>query len=65
MEEKIYKQQVAKEGLATCVIDKQQVHNSMTKVAVLLLFNLNGNDNVANNFDGEKDTSREYNRSIG
>lgn len=55
MEEKIYKRQVAKEGLAARVVDKQQVHRSMTKEEVLLLFNFEDNDNIANNSDGVKE----------
>ena len=55
MEEKIYKRQVAKEGLAARVVDKQQVHRSMTKEEVLLLFNLEDNDNTVNNSDGTRE----------
>lgn len=55
MEEKIYKRQVAKEGLAARVVDKQQVHRSMTKEEVLLLFNFEDNDNIANNADEVKE----------
>ncbi|GAB2229109.1 hypothetical protein Droror1_Dr00023245 [Drosera rotundifolia] len=38
MEEKIYKRQVTKEGLAARVVDKQQVHRTMSKEEILHLF---------------------------
>eukprot|EP01018_Ginkgo_biloba_P006063 Gb_33142 [translate_table: standard] len=55
MEEKIYKRQVAKEGLAARVVDKQQVHRTMTKEDILLLFKLEDNDRSDKNFKGGKD----------
>lgn len=38
MEEKIYKRQVTKEGLAARVVDKQQVHRTISKEEMLDLF---------------------------
>ncbi|GAB2287183.1 hypothetical protein Dimus_021567 [Dionaea muscipula] len=38
MEEKIYKRQVTKEGLAARVVDKQQIHRTMSKEEILHLF---------------------------
>ncbi|XP_058095092.1 protein CHROMATIN REMODELING 20 isoform X2 [Magnolia sinica] len=38
MEEKIYKRQVTKEGLAARVVDRQQIHRTMSKEEVLHLF---------------------------
>ncbi|XP_026421717.1 protein CHROMATIN REMODELING 20-like [Papaver somniferum] len=38
MEEKIYKRQVTKEGLAARVVDKQQVHRTMSREEMLHLF---------------------------
>ncbi|KAH9311738.1 hypothetical protein KI387_026773, partial [Taxus chinensis] len=43
MEEKIYKRQVTKEGLAARVVDQQQVHRTMTKEEILHLFKLEDN----------------------
>ncbi|KAK8712777.1 hypothetical protein V6N13_148005 [Hibiscus sabdariffa] len=63
MEEKIYKRQVTKEGLAARVVDRQQVHRTISKEEMLHLFEFgeeenfdtlmelseeNGNQNVAN-----------------
>ncbi|KAJ8544119.1 hypothetical protein K7X08_028630 [Anisodus acutangulus] len=38
MEEKIYKRQVTKEGLAARVVDRQQVHRTISKEEMLHLF---------------------------
>ncbi|XP_043703389.1 protein CHROMATIN REMODELING 20 isoform X2 [Telopea speciosissima] len=38
MEEKIYKRQVTKEGIAARVVDRQQIHRTMSKEEVLHLF---------------------------
>ncbi|GMI65154.1 hypothetical protein like AT1G08600 [Hibiscus trionum] len=63
MEEKIYKRQVTKEGLAARVVDRQQVHRTISKEEMLHLFEFgeeeifdtlmelseeNGNPNTAN-----------------
>ncbi|KAL8517913.1 hypothetical protein ACS0TY_009283 [Phlomoides rotata] len=45
MEEKIYKRQVTKEGLAARVVDKQQVHRTISKEEMLDLFDFGGDEN--------------------
>ncbi|KAG4908538.1 hypothetical protein AAZX31_20G213300 [Glycine max] len=45
MEEKIYKRQVTKEGLAARVVDRQQVHRTISKEEMLHLFELGDDDN--------------------
>ncbi|GER51313.1 DNA repair and recombination protein RAD54 [Striga asiatica] len=46
MEEKIYKRQVTKEGLAARVVDRQQVHRTMSKEEILHLFEFGDDENV-------------------
>ncbi|XP_077250919.1 protein CHROMATIN REMODELING 20-like isoform X3 [Tasmannia lanceolata] len=46
MEEKIYKRQVTKEGLAARVVDRQQVHRTMSKEEVLHLFDFGDDENA-------------------
>lgn len=46
MEEKIYKRQVTKEGLAARVVDRQQVHRTMSKEEILHLFDFGGEENA-------------------
>lgn len=46
MEEKIYKRQVKKEGLAARVVDRQQVHRSMSKEEILHLFDFGDDENL-------------------
>ncbi|XP_042422292.1 protein CHROMATIN REMODELING 20-like isoform X1 [Zingiber officinale] len=46
MEEKIYKRQVTKEGLAARVVDRQQVHRTMSKEEMLHLFDFGDDENV-------------------
>ncbi|KAL5707173.1 DNA helicase [Ranunculus cassubicifolius] len=46
MEEKIYKRQVTKEGLAARVVDKQQVYRTMSKEEMLHLFDFGDDDNL-------------------
>ncbi|KAK4487524.1 hypothetical protein RD792_005829 [Penstemon davidsonii] len=45
MEEKIYKRQVTKEGLAARVVDRQQVHRTMSKEEILHLFEFGDDEN--------------------
>lgn len=45
MEEKIYKRQVTKEGLAARVVDRQQVHRTISKEEMLHLFEFGDDDN--------------------
>ncbi|KAF8401988.1 hypothetical protein HHK36_012939 [Tetracentron sinense] len=45
MEEKIYKRQVTKEGLAARVVDRQQIHRTMSKEEVLHLFDFGDDEN--------------------
>lgn len=45
MEEKIYKRQVTKEGLAARVVDRQQVHRTMSKEEMLHLFDFGDDEN--------------------
>lgn len=52
MEEKIYKRQVTKEGLAARVVDQQQVHRTMTKEEILHLFKLEDNDSAGHHYEG-------------
>ncbi|KAL5566846.1 hypothetical protein UlMin_030010 [Ulmus minor] len=44
MEEKIYKRQVTKEGLAARVVDRQQVHRTISKEEMLHLFEFGDDD---------------------
>ncbi|XP_020549105.1 protein CHROMATIN REMODELING 20 isoform X3 [Sesamum indicum] len=46
MEEKIYKRQVTKEGLAARVVDRQQVHRTMSKEEILHLFDFWDDENA-------------------
>ncbi|KAI4303028.1 hypothetical protein MLD38_038709 [Melastoma candidum] len=46
MEEKIYKRQVTKEGLAARVVDRQQVHRTISKEEMLHLFDFGDDDNA-------------------
>ncbi|KAK6144897.1 hypothetical protein DH2020_021717 [Rehmannia glutinosa] len=46
MEEKIYKRQVTKEGLAARVVDRQQVHRTMSKEEMLHLFDFGDDENA-------------------
>ncbi|KAL5837673.1 hypothetical protein ACOSQ3_014842 [Xanthoceras sorbifolium] len=45
MEEKIYKRQVTKEGLAARVVDRQQVHRTISKEEMLHLFEFGDDEN--------------------
>nr|XP_029119817.1 protein CHROMATIN REMODELING 20 isoform X2 [Elaeis guineensis] len=45
MEEKIYKRQVTKEGLAARVVDRQQIHRTMSKEEILHLFDFGEDEN--------------------
>ncbi|XWS58430.1 hypothetical protein CRYUN_Cryun08bG0033000 [Craigia yunnanensis] len=45
MEEKIYKRQVTKEGLAARVVDRQQVHRTISKEEMLHLFEFGDEEN--------------------
>lgn len=45
MEEKIYKRQVTKEGLAARVVDRQQVHRTISKEEMLHLFDFGDEEN--------------------
>ncbi|KAF6144435.1 hypothetical protein GIB67_024662 [Kingdonia uniflora] len=45
MEEKIYKRQVIKEGLSARVMDKQQIHRTMSKEEMLHLFDFGDDEN--------------------
>ncbi|PKA46223.1 DNA repair and recombination protein RAD54 [Apostasia shenzhenica] len=44
MEEKIYKRQVTKESLAARVVDRQQIHRTMSKEEILHLFDFGDDD---------------------
>ncbi|KAK8963018.1 DNA repair and recombination protein RAD54 [Platanthera guangdongensis] len=46
MEEKIYKRQVTKEGLAARVVDRQQIHRTMSKEEILHLFDFGDEENL-------------------
>ncbi|XP_068665822.1 protein CHROMATIN REMODELING 20-like isoform X2 [Aristolochia californica] len=46
MEEKIYKRQVTKEGLAARVVDRQQIHRTMSKEEMLHLFDFGDDDST-------------------
>lgn len=46
MEEKIYKRQVTKEGLAARVVDRQQVHRTISKEEMLHLFEFGDDENL-------------------
>ncbi|KAJ4837536.1 hypothetical protein Tsubulata_045657 [Turnera subulata] len=45
MEEKIYKRQVTKEGLAARVVDRQQIHRTISKEEMLHLFEFGDDEN--------------------
>lgn len=45
MEEKIYKRQVTKEGIAARVVDRQQIHRTMSKEEILHLFDFGDEEN--------------------
>ncbi|XP_072955978.1 protein CHROMATIN REMODELING 20 isoform X2 [Typha angustifolia] len=49
MEEKIYKRQVTKEGLAARVVDRQQVHRTMSKEEMLHLFDFGDEEALEHN----------------
>ncbi|XP_048324064.1 protein CHROMATIN REMODELING 20 isoform X2 [Ziziphus jujuba] len=55
MEEKIYKRQVTKEGLAARVVDRQQVHRTISKEEMLHLFEFGDDENpdTLNDLDQE------------
>ncbi|PON55513.1 P-loop containing nucleoside triphosphate hydrolase [Parasponia andersonii] len=55
MEEKIYKRQVTKEGLAARVVDRQQVHRTISKEEMLHLFEFGDDENpdILSNLDKE------------
>ncbi|XP_042518002.1 protein CHROMATIN REMODELING 20 isoform X2 [Macadamia integrifolia] len=55
MEEKIYKRQVTKEGLAARVVDKQQIHRTMSKEEVLHLFDFGEDES----FDSVREQGQE------
>ncbi|XP_022742817.1 protein CHROMATIN REMODELING 20 isoform X2 [Durio zibethinus] len=55
MEEKIYKRQVTKEGLAARVVDRQQVHRTISKEEMLHLFEFGDEEN----FDSLMELSEE------
>ncbi|OVA02313.1 SNF2-related [Macleaya cordata] len=57
MEEKIYKRQVTKEGLAARVVDKQQIHRTMSKEEMLHLFDF-GDDDGSDAILGQSQESR-------
>lgn len=46
MEEKIYKRQVTKEGIAARVVDRQQIHRTMSKEEILHLFDFGDEENL-------------------
>ncbi|KAH0433769.1 hypothetical protein IEQ34_026952 [Dendrobium chrysotoxum] len=46
MEEKIYKRQVTKEGIAARVVDRQQIHRTMSKEEILHLFEFGDEENL-------------------
>ncbi|XP_008807947.1 protein CHROMATIN REMODELING 20 isoform X2 [Phoenix dactylifera] len=72
MEEKIYKRQVTKEGLAARVVDRQQIHRTMSKEEILHLFDFGEDENSdmleqkqENQVLPNKDTSGEIGCSWG
>ncbi|XP_057802086.1 protein CHROMATIN REMODELING 20-like isoform X2 [Salvia miltiorrhiza] len=63
MEEKIYKRQVTKEGLAARVVDRQQVHRTMSKEEILHLFDF-GDDDIVPELGTEIGIAAEPNKTI-
>ncbi|GKV07068.1 hypothetical protein SLEP1_g18876 [Rubroshorea leprosula] len=61
MEEKIYKRQVTKEGLAARVVDRQQVHRTISKEEMLHLFEFGDDENV----DALAELNKENGRANG
>ncbi|KAK7376285.1 hypothetical protein VNO78_34749 [Psophocarpus tetragonolobus] len=61
MEEKIYKRQVTKEGLAARVVDRQQVHRTISKEEMLHLFEFGDDDNPETLADLSKENGHEDN----
>ncbi|KAL8052253.1 hypothetical protein ABFX02_06G200400 [Erythranthe guttata] len=65
MEEKIYKRQVTKEGLAARVVDRQQVHRTMSKEEILHLFDFGDDDNADIIPDLGQETAEQNTASYG
>lgn len=63
MEEKIYKRQVQKEGLAARVVDRQQVHRSMSKEEILHIFDFSDDESMADKNGHANDTN--ISRKVG
>ncbi|KAL5138893.1 Transcriptional regulator ATRX [Glycine soja] len=61
MEEKIYKRQVTKEGLAARVVDRQQVHRTISKEEMLHLFEFGDDDNPETLVDLSQDNEHQDN----
>ncbi|XP_019054212.1 PREDICTED: protein CHROMATIN REMODELING 20 isoform X2 [Nelumbo nucifera] len=64
MEEKIYKRQVTKEGLAARVVDRQQIHRTMSKEEVLHLFDF-GDDENPDSVPDQEQKSIHSNQEVG
>ncbi|XP_068660987.1 protein CHROMATIN REMODELING 20-like isoform X2 [Aristolochia californica] len=63
MEEKIYKRQVTKESLAARVVDRQQVHRTMSKEEMLHLFDFGDDDSTDAMF--EQKSNQDMNCEFG
>ncbi|CAA6655410.1 unnamed protein product [Spirodela intermedia] len=57
MEEKIYKRQVTKEGLAARVVDRQQIYRTMSREEVLHLFDFGDDESADHAADQRPDRS--------
>ncbi|XVF06452.1 hypothetical protein REPUB_Repub06bG0049200 [Reevesia pubescens] len=69
MEEKIYKRQVTKEGLAARVVDRQQVHRTISKEEMLHLFEFGDEENFdtlmeLNEENGNQNMTYEIGKSL-
>ncbi|PIA40011.1 hypothetical protein AQUCO_02500020v1 [Aquilegia coerulea] len=64
MEEKIYKRQVTKEGLAARVVDKQQIYRTMSKEEMLHLFEFGDEENVDATPENGQESGPLYNQNI-
>ncbi|KAF3452373.1 hypothetical protein FNV43_RR02806 [Rhamnella rubrinervis] len=64
MEEKIYKRQVTKEGLAARVVDRQQVHRTISKEEMLHLFEFGDDENPDTLEDLDKDNGHPNNQTM-
>ncbi|XP_060186744.1 protein CHROMATIN REMODELING 20 isoform X2 [Lycium barbarum] len=64
MEEKIYKRQVTKEGLAARVVDRQQVHRTISKEEMLHLFEFGDDEDIPLDLKQVREHAGEANATV-